>query len=47
MTDVYKFNVEDASFEKLSDSLNRGRKHHGCATYEDDDGYTRVRKYLF
>ena len=43
VTDVYKYNVEYANVEQLHyDSLNEGRKHHGCATYEES-GETKVK----
>ena len=42
LTDVYKYNVEYANAQQLSDPLNVGRKHHGCATYEES-GETKVK----
>ena len=43
VSDVYKYNVEYANVEQLNyDSLNVGRKHHGCATYEES-GETKVK----
>ena len=40
VTDVYKFDLEYAAYVD-QESLNIGRKHHGCATYEDG-GTTKV-----
>ena len=38
--DVFKFDLDYAAYQHQT-SLNIGRKHHGCATYEEG-GTTKV-----